>query len=109
MNHLKSAVGKLSDLDKYCTIGFDKVALTHHLQYCHSEDYIDGFIDFGDTRIPDYATHSLIRGINRKNKQPVAYYFTQNLSSMELVGIIQLVVRTGLFSPFVHEITDKIL
>lgn len=104
---LKSTASKLSDLDRLCTIGWDEMALTHHLSYCDSEDFIDGFVDFGNTQIPDFATHSLtfmIRGVNRAYKQPVAYFFCQNINAIELAEVITLVIRavseTGMSTVF---------
>lgn len=93
---LKSTALKLSPEEKLCTIGWDEMSLTHHLQYNPSGDYIDGFVDFGEVRIPDFATHSLtfmIRGIKKAFKQPVAYFYTQNLSGLELAELIKLVIR----------------
>lgn len=93
---LKSTASKLGPLDKICTLGWDEMALTHHLTYCTSEDYIDGFVDFGEERIPDFATHSLtfmIRGVNRAFKQPVAYFYSQNLNGLKLAELIKLVIR----------------
>lgn len=72
------------------------MALSHHLSYCTSEDYIDGFVDFGDVRIPDFATHSLtfmLRGISKPFKQPVAYFYTQNLNGIQLADLIKLMIR----------------
>lgn len=91
---LESTASKLSDYDKICTIGWDEMSLTHRLSYCTSEDFIDGFVDFGDVRIPDFATHSLtfmIRGINKAFKQPVTYFFTQNINSTQLAEKVKLV------------------
>lgn len=93
---LKSTASKLQPLDKICTIGWDEMSLTHHLSLCTSEDYIDGFVDFGDVRIPEFATHSLtfmIRGVNVAFKQPVAYFYTQNLNGLQLAELVTLVIR----------------
>lgn len=93
---LKSTSTKLRALERICTIGWDEMALTHHLSYCTSEDFIDGFVDFGDIRLPEFATHSLtfmIRGVNRAFKQPVAYFYSQNLTGLEIAELVRLVVR----------------
>lgn len=93
---IKLRASELGHLDRYCTIGWDETALTHHLTYCDIADYVDGFVDLGDVRIPDFATHSLtfmIRGINRAYKQPVAYFFTQSMTALDLTHIIVNVIR----------------
>lgn len=93
---LKATASKLAPSDRICTLGWDEMALTHHLSYCTSEDYIDGFVDFGDVRIQDFATHSLtfmLRGISKPFKQPVAYFYSQNLNGIQLADLIKLVIR----------------
>lgn len=93
---LKETASKMSPLDKICTIGWDEMAITHHLSYNVSGDYIDGFVDHGDDRFAEFATHSLtfmLRGINRPYKQPVAYFYTQNLNGMELANLVKSVIR----------------
>lgn len=68
------------------------MALNVGLKYNLKKDYIFGFQDFGShNRIPDFADHVLvfmIRGLRKKWKQPVSYYFckgttkTQTLTSL---------------------------
>lgn len=94
---LNTTASKLGPSDKICTLGWDEMALTHHVSYCTSEDYIDGFVDLGDVRIPDFATHSLtftIRGVNKPFKQPVVYFYSQNLNNLQLADLIKLVIRS---------------
>lgn len=103
-NLLKATASKMSLSDRICTIGWDEMAITHHLSHNASSDYIDGFVDLGDVRFPEFATHSLtfmLRGINRPFKQPVAYFYTKNLNGIELADLVKLVIRavraTGIF------------
>lgn len=92
---IKSKASQMDDLDKYCTICWDEIALTTFLNYCDTNDAMDGFVDYGNVTIPEFATHALvfmIRGINLAYKQPVAYFFTNNLNSFELSELIKLVI-----------------
>lgn len=93
---LESTAAKLGDSDKICTIGWNEMSLTHHLPYCSSDDFIDGFVYFEYVQVLDFATHSLtylIRWISKPFKQPVVYFFTQNLIFSELAEETKLVIR----------------
>ncbi len=85
----------MDDLDKYCTIGWDEMALTTHLNFSDTNDAMDGFVDFGNITIPEFATHALvfmIRGVNLAYKQPVSYFFTNDLDSDQLAKLVKLVI-----------------
>lgn len=86
----------MDDLDKHCSLSWDEMALTKHLNFCSVKDSLDGFVDLGHAKIPDFAAHALvfmIRGINKAYKQPVAYFFTKDLDAIELSQLIRLVTR----------------
>lgn len=92
---IKLKASQMDDLDKYCTICWDEMAITPHLNFCDVNDAMDGFVDFGNLTIPEFSTHVLvfmIRGVNLAYKQPVTYFFTDNLSSYELAELIKLVI-----------------
>lgn len=51
-----------------------------------SSDQIDGFVNTGSYKNQELADHALvfmIRGITKKNKQPVAYSFCQGATKQE--------------------------
>lgn len=80
--HIFSALEKtchsLGDKDKYCSIIFDEMALEPGLYYNSSEDCIEGFQDNGYDRKPEFADRAMVfmaRGIYKKWKQPLAYFF----------------------------------
>lgn len=92
---IKSKASQMDILDKYCTIGWDEMAVTTHLNFSEAHDAMDGFVDFADEAIPEFATHALvfmIRGVNLAYKQPVAYFFTENLGAKELSELISMVI-----------------
>lgn len=105
---IKSSVNKLNEVDKFVTIGWDEMSLTSHLDFNSVKDYIDGFVDYGDRREMKFGTHALVfmvRGIEKEFKQPVAYFITENISSIELSELIRLVIEAVLdtgISEFLH-------
>jgi len=57
------------------------MAIKINLFYNFTNDYIIGFNNFYDTKTYEYAKHDLcfmIRSLNYKWKQPVAYFFINN-------------------------------
>lgn len=92
---IKLKAAQMDDLDKYCTMSWDEMALTKHINFCDATDAMDGFVDFGNITIPEFATHALvfmIRGVNLAYKQPVSYFFTNDLDGDELAELVKLVV-----------------
>lgn len=87
---------EMDDLDKYCTLSWDEMAVTPHLNFSDVNDAMDGFVDFGNVTVPEFATHALvfmIRGVKLAYKQPVTYFFTNNhLDSNELAELVKLVI-----------------
>lgn len=95
MNFIKAAVSEMEDLDKFCTIAWDEMSLTAHLDFDQIKDYIDGFEDLGNKRSDDFATHALVfmvRGMKSVYKQPIAYFLTENINSAELAELILLII-----------------
>lgn len=72
------------------------MALEPSLTYSKKDDFIFGFENFGNTkncRFSDHVLVFLLRGINRKWKQPVAYYFCQSTTkTSQLVVCIKEVI-----------------
>lgn len=109
MELIRSAVSNLNEIEKHVTVGWDEMSLTTHLDFNSVKDYIDGFVDYGDRREMKFGTHALVfmvRGIVKEFKQPVAYFITENIGSIELSELIRLVIEaildTGTFSKFLH-------
>lgn len=104
MQFIKDSSAKLKKIDKNVTIAWDEIALSAHLDFQETKDYIDGFQDLGTSGTNSFATHALvfmIRGMTFAYKQPVAYFLTENISSGELSELIKLIIkavfRTGMF------------
>lgn len=93
LDFIKRRVADLQEIDKYCILIWDEVALTPHIQYNAPRDIIDGFVELDNVRRPTFATHSLtfmVRGINTPYKQPIAFFYTDGLKAFELVELIKL-------------------
>lgn len=113
-DHIKTRVEKLNSINKHCVLMFDEVSLEPGLSYNQKNDRIDGFVDFGGsdrrTHFADHALVFLIKGIHRKWKMPVCFYFVEGTTATsDLVRIIKEVVReirkTGLH--IVSTISDQ--
>lgn len=99
MQFIKSAVSNLKGTEKYVTIGWDEMSLLTRLDYNYVKDYIDGFVDYGDRREMKFGTHALVfmvRGIEKEFKQPVGYFITEDITSIELSELIKLVTEAVL-------------
>ncbi len=91
---IKAKVQSLPDVERYCIVVWDEMAIKAHLQYNRGKDLIDGFVDMGFIRRPVFARHSLtfmVQGICNHFKQPVSYYYTDGLKSFELAELVHLV------------------
>lgn len=101
MDFIADKVKDFSEMDKYCVLIWDEVSLKPHIDYSPSRDIIEGFVDV-EMRHPLFATHALtymVRGIKIPFKQPVAFYYTENLNGATLSELIRnvtvAVMKTG--------------
>jgi len=96
IEHLKIIVELLNPMDRYCTIMFDEMALEAGLHYDKHKDCVFGLEDYGHFRQPSFADHVLtfmIRGVKRKFKQPICFYFVKGtIKTLELKKCIEEVV-----------------
>lgn len=96
LDAIKNAVKDWPERNKYCSISWDEVSLKEHLDYCTTQDNIEGFVELASPRKPIFATHALtfmIRGINVLFKQSAAYFYTHGLCSFELVELVKLMIE----------------
>lgn len=104
MKNLEYQTQKLPELGKNCVLLFDEMALDTGLTHDTKNDMIFGFDSFGKQLLLKIADHVLVfmlRGIRRKYKQPIAYYFFQGTTKTPNVAVcikevIQAVQTTGL-------------
>lgn len=93
---LESTVRKMLPQDRLCTLIFDEMSISPHLHYNGHTDDLVGFENYGDDeKTANFANHVLVfmvKGIKKKFKQPVAYYFTQTVKAPKLKQILINVV-----------------
>jgi len=98
IKHLTIQASKLKPNDRLCSLVFDEMALEPATEYNIKEDLVYGFEHFGAgiERNPILCDHVLVfmvRGIRRKWKQPIAYYFCQSATKTpQLIKCIEEVV-----------------
>lgn len=102
--NLKNRVTKMPETHKYCSLLFDEMAIATGVSYDKQNDRLVGFVDDGSKVEKQFCDHALVfmvRGIFKKYKQPMAYYFcsgstkTINLKK-QIEEIILKLQETGL-------------
>lgn len=93
---LKDTVSKMNSEDRVCSLIFDEMSVTPHIYYDKSRDEIIGFENLGTYKTHKFADHVtvfMIKGLRKNFKQPVAYYFSQNMKSVDLKNIVINVIK----------------
>jgi len=75
---LQHSMQKISDRDRYCCLLVDEMSIRENVRFNQKLDCIEGYEDYGTERTCNVANHALlfmVRGLHRKWKQPVPYYF----------------------------------
>lgn len=99
MDSISMKTKLMKEHDKFCSIIFDEMNLDTILQFNRKNDIVDGFQDNGaQDRKPVIADKVMVfmaRGICKKWKQPLAYYFNEGaMKSDVLVKSIKDVVQS---------------
>jgi len=105
MKVLKSNVEKLPPSQKYCSLLFDEMSISAELHYNEHLDGIEGFEDYGYERTQKFANHALVfmvRGITKKYKQPIAYFFCQGSTNNHRLSKIIKDVICEVYSTGLH-------
>jgi len=81
LDHLSKLAASLSSKDKMVHLMFDEISLKKRLIYNDSTRDVKGFEDFGKfgrtDQLADKALVSMIQGLHRRFKPPVAVYFSK--------------------------------
>jgi hypothetical protein len=68
---------------------FDEMSIRENLHYNQKFDCIEGFDNLGrqgrTSKIANLALVFMVRGLRRKWKQPVAYYFSRGSTKAEMI------------------------
>ncbi|PZC87062.1 hypothetical protein B5X24_HaOG201298 [Helicoverpa armigera] len=78
--------------DRLCSLIFDEMSISPQIHYNAAKDQIRGFT-FDDKKIADHVLVFMVKGLRKKYKQPVAYYFTNSIKKAELKKILQDVIK----------------
>ena len=89
---LKCDVEHMESLDKCCILMYDEMSINPGLHYNRRDDKIEGFSSF-DKKFANHVMVFMIKGLRRKWKQPVAYYFTNSgMGAADLVRLIKEII-----------------
>lgn len=98
MKSLKATVDSMDEANKYCCLLFDEMSLEASLSFNKSKDCISGFEDCGDGRKKKFADHVSVfmaRGIRRKWKQPICFYFSEHgMNAAQIAKQLKLVISS---------------
>lgn len=75
---MKETVKDFSTEDRLCSLIFDEMSVSPQVNYDCAKDKLKGFT-FNNEKIADYVLVFMIKGLRKKFKQPVAYFFTNSL------------------------------
>ena len=85
---LAQSMKKMSDRDGYCCLLFDEMSIRENVPFNEKLDCVEGYEDYGTERTCNIINHALlfmVRGLHRKWKQPVAYYFIRGSTKAGLL------------------------
>ena len=103
VEELKEKPSKFSEIQKYMAVIMDEMKIQENLVFDKTSGELIGFIDLGDplttfantdeeTTIASHALVFLVRGLCTNLKHVVAYYFTGNVTSFQLLPLFWKVV-----------------
>ena len=103
VEELKEKASKFSEIQKYVAVIMDEMKIQENLVFDKTSGELIGFIDLGDplttfantdeeTPIASHALVFLVRGLCTNSKHVVAYYFTGNVTSFQLLPLFWKVV-----------------
>lgn len=107
MNVLKESVDKMEFLDKHCILMFDEMSLQTSLTYEKHRDRVIGFEDLGNTsekylKIADHALVLMVKGLKKKWKQPISFYFSDGgMKAHQLKEILNTTIKSLLEVGFI--------
>lgn len=93
---MKNVVKDWPEKDKICAFMWDEVSIKEHLDYCQSQDKMEGFVEMNKTKEAIFATHAMtfmVRGFEVPFKQSTGYFYTNGIKAFELVELIKLMIE----------------
>ena len=103
IDELKEKTSEFSGIQKYVAVIMDEMKIQENLVFDKTSGELIGFIDLGDplttfanvdedTPVASHALAFLVRGLCTNLKHVVAYYFTGNVTSFQLMPLFWKVV-----------------
>lgn len=90
---IKNTVMNLDLKERLCSLIFDEMSLTPQIHFDAAKDELKGLTSHGKLGFANHVLVFMVKGIKANFKQPVAYYFTSNLNTVDLKGIIKDVIK----------------
>ncbi|CAH2083306.1 unnamed protein product [Euphydryas editha] len=78
--------------DRLCSLIFDEMSITPQIFYSPQKDQLEGFTSNDKEIFADHALVFMVKGVKNNFKQPVAYYFTNSLTKLELKQNLRSVI-----------------
>lgn len=98
IKHMAEMSSTLKKKKRICQLVFDEVSIMPHLYISSNLSSVQGLEDFGFCRTKNIADHALVfmlKCINSKQKQPVAYYYVKSgMKTYNLKNIIKEIIDT---------------
>lgn len=99
IDHIKNRVKHLNLMDRTYCLMFDEMSLQPELTYDKHVDSVFGFEDLGSNqrnfKLADHVLVFMVRGLGKKFKQPICYYYVQGTTkTVDLVQCIRQVVQS---------------
>ena len=100
IEELKEKTSEFSGIQKYVAVIMDEMKIQENLVFDKTSGELIGFIDLGDpfanvnedVQVASHALAFLVRGLCTNLKHVVAYYFTGNVTSFQLMPLFWKVV-----------------
>lgn len=78
---------------RLCSLIFDEMSITPQIFYNSQKDEFEGFSNNQENAFTDHVLVFMVKGIKYNFKQPIAYFFTNNLKKDELEIMIKMVIE----------------
>ena len=93
---IRKSAETMEALDRCCILMYDEMSISPGLSYNKRYDRIEGYSNFETSGTVKFANHVLVfmaKGLRRKWKQPIAYYFTHSgVRAADLMRVIKEII-----------------
>lgn len=79
--------------DRLCSLIFDEMSITPQIFYSAQKDKLEGYTSDSKEVFADHVLVFMVKAVKNNYKQPIAYYFTNCLSKIELKTKLKAVIE----------------